>query len=60
MQSILDQEDMRHQKLFELIRQKHQSDTTVARVRGHRIRRISADELMQLQKAATRSLQARS
>ena len=48
----------RHDRLFELIRQRNQAETTVARVRGHDIRRISADEMMQLQKAAAQSLQA--
>lgn len=51
--------DERHQKLFELIRQKNQADTTVARVRGQNTYRVSADELIRLQQAATRSLQAR-
>ncbi|WP_295314236.1 hypothetical protein [Roseobacter sp.] len=49
----------RHGRLFELIRQKNQADTTVARVRGYDIRRVSPEEVMQLQQAAARSLQAR-
>ncbi|WP_299783217.1 hypothetical protein [uncultured Roseobacter sp.] len=52
--------DTRHARLFELIRQKNQADTTVARVQGHTIRRISANEAVQMQRAAARSLQARS
>lgn len=51
--------DPRHSRLFELIRQKNQADTTVARVQGYSIRRISANEAAQLQRAAARSLQAR-
>lgn len=51
-------EGSRHGRLFELIRQKNQAETTVARVRGVNIRRISANEAAQLQKAAMRSLQA--
>lgn len=50
--------EARHTRLFELIRQKNQSDTTVARVRDLAFRRISANEMLQLQKAAARSLQA--
>ena len=49
----------RYGRLFELIRQKNQADTTVARVRGHDFRRVSANEVAQLQAAAQRSLQAR-
>ena len=49
----------RHDRLFELIRQKNQSDTTVARVKNLNLRRISANEMLQMQKAAARSLQAR-
>ena len=51
--------DPRHSRLFELIRQKNQADTTVARVQGYSIRRLSANEAAQLQRAAARSLQAR-
>jgi len=51
--------DPRHSRLFELIRQKNQAETTVARVQGYNIRRISANEAAQLQRAAARSLQAR-
>ncbi|TMM54657.1 hypothetical protein [Sulfitobacter sabulilitoris] len=47
----------RHSRLFELIRQKNQADTTVARVQGFTIRRITAEEALQLQRAAERSLQ---
>lgn len=48
----------RHGRLFELLRQKNQAETTVARVQNHDIRRISADEMVQLRKAAEKSLQA--
>jgi hypothetical protein len=49
----------RHARLFELIRQKNQADTTVARLKGHSIRKIGANEFLQMQRAAARSLQAR-
>jgi hypothetical protein len=49
----------RHSRLFELIRQKNQSDQTVARIKGFRIRKISADEVEELLRSANRSLQMR-
>ncbi|MEM1074449.1 MAG: hypothetical protein AAF665_01170 [Pseudomonadota bacterium] len=48
----------RHDRLFELIRQKNQAETTVARANGMSIRKISKNELEQLQRAAERSLRA--
>jgi hypothetical protein len=49
----------RHGRLFDLIRQKHQADTTVAEFRGHVIRKISAQEFAQLKAAAARSLRVK-
>lgn len=49
----------RHARLFELIRQKNQADTTIARLNGFTIRKISPDEMAELQHAASRSLEAR-
>ncbi len=57
MKDITNEEDVRHGRLFELLRQKNQAATTVARVRGYNIRKISADEMQMLQAAAVRSLQ---
>lgn len=60
---MLQQDDTppaRHIRLFELIRQKNQAETVVARIGNFDIRRISANEMIQLQKAAERSLQAQS
>ncbi|MBW4708237.1 hypothetical protein KX928_10620 [Roseobacter sp. YSTF-M11] len=59
MTQLHTESDPRHTRLFELIRQKNQADTTVARVKGFTLRQVSADEVAQLQLAATRSLQAR-
>lgn len=59
MSDLREKTDTRHARLFELIRQKNRADTTVARVQGHTIRRISANEAVQMQRAAVRSLQAR-
>ena len=58
MQTKLQSERARHTRLFELIRQKNQADTTVARVNGFDFRRVSTEEMIQLQQAALRSLQA--
>ena len=49
----------KHGRLFELIRQKNQADTVVARVGDFDIRRISANEMLLLQQAAAKSLEAR-
>lgn len=49
----------RHMRLFELIRQKNQAETTVARLNSVSLRKISSDEMLQLQAAATKSLEAR-
>ena len=49
----------RHGRLFDLIRQKNQADTTVAQLRGHVIRKISAQEFAQLKAAAARSLRVK-
>jgi hypothetical protein len=53
------QQMSRHTRLFELIRQKNQADTTVARLNGVSIRKISSAEMLQLQAAAAKSLEAR-
>ncbi|ASM72289.1 MULTISPECIES: hypothetical protein [Roseobacteraceae] len=45
----------RHMRLFELLRQKNRADTTVARVKGFAIRKISADEAEQIKSMAQRS-----
>lgn len=58
MQAQASKNQTRHDQLFELIRQKHQADTTVAKVRGHVIRKITAADFEQLKAAAARSLQA--
>ena len=58
MGTLANLDSTRHDRLFELIRQKHRAETTVAEVRGHRFRKISVDEMLQLQQAAQRSLQA--
>jgi ribosomal protein L31E len=42
-------------RLFELLRQKNRADTTVARVKGFAIRKISADEAEQIKSMAQRS-----
>lgn len=49
----------KHGRLFELIRQKNQADTVVARVGEFHIRKISKAEMLMLQQAAARSLKAR-
>ncbi|MEE4189779.1 MAG: hypothetical protein V2I76_15220 [Roseobacter sp.] len=51
-------EKVRHNRLFELLRQNNQAETTVAKVKGFAIRKISEDEMRMLQAAAVRSLQA--
>lgn len=57
MKDLIDDDKIRHGRLFELLRQKNQAATTVARVRGYNIRKVSADELQMLQAAAVKSLQ---
>ncbi|WP_195822061.1 hypothetical protein [Roseobacter sp. MH60115] len=59
MSDLQEKTDKRHARLFELIRQRNQAEATVARVQGHTVRRLSANEAVQLQRAAARSLQAR-
>ena len=48
----------RHGRLFELLRQKNQAEKVVARVGDLEIRHITANEMIQFQRAAFRSLQA--
>ena len=43
MKDLIDDDKIRHGRLFELLRQKNQAATTVARVRGYNIRKVSAD-----------------
>lgn len=57
MKDLLEDDAVRHGRLFELLRQKNQAETTVARVRGYTIRKVSTDELQMLQAAAVKSLQ---
>ncbi|MGC3936848.1 hypothetical protein ACOTTU_03475 [Roseobacter sp. EG26] len=59
MSQTYDDRDPRHMKLFELIRQKNQADTAVARLREADFSEITTEQVAQLQQAATRSLQAR-
>ncbi len=51
------EKNARHTRLFELIRQKNQAETTVARVAQFDLRPVSAEEAAALQAAAARSLQ---
>jgi len=57
MKDLIEDEGVRHGRLFELLRQTNQAKTTVARVRGFTIRKVSTDELQMLQAAAVKSLQ---
>lgn len=57
MKNLVEHDQIRHGRLFELLRQKNQAATTVARVRGYNIRKITADEMRMLQAAAVKSLQ---
>lgn len=48
----------RHNLLFELVRQKHQADTTVSYVRKHAAPKAKMADFEPLKQAALRSLQA--
>jgi hypothetical protein len=48
----------RHGRLFELLRQENQAEKVVARVGDFEIRHVTANEMIQFQRAAFRSLQA--
>jgi hypothetical protein len=58
MRDTRSEEKKRHNRLFELLRQRNQAETMVTKARGFAIRKISEDEMRMLQAAAVRSLQA--
>jgi len=51
-------EDLRHNQLFELIRQKHRADKTVLRKKDKMAPKATPADIESLKHAATRSLQA--
>jgi hypothetical protein len=50
---------IRHQRLFEMLRQENQAASATARIKGFSIRKISAEEAEQIKATARRSMEAR-
>lgn len=56
MPNIHNPDDPRHMRLFELLRQKHASDTIVGSVKGFQVRRVNKEELDEIKRVAARSI----